>query len=490
MSDELAPSPPSPLAPGDRVLDRYVVIERFEAGGTSVVYRGEDERLARPVCIKVFQLLRERAWLNRTSYEHFVQEAFALSRLTHPNTLTIYDFGHLPGPPDAPGPPFQVSEFMNGGTLSAVIRREGPMARDEAIRVVAAIGGALDEAHHAGIIHRDIKPKNILFGVSGTERIVKLADFGIAKALADDELQAGRAGDTHVVAGRRLLMFSGLWAAPEQLAGQPVGPATDVYSWALVTIFLLTGQAVFSTNEPGEASRQRHDAAALIDRALEGSDVPAAAAALFRRACAFDPEDRVPGAGRFAAELRAALTAPAPGPRPAPAPLVAVPRAASAAPPPVAAVPPVRLTPRPTPQPLDDRRVRFVGLERGVADVAGPGGARVRVTLMPDAGPGPILHIRGLNCFVRPPGGRASGAGQLDADGRLELVAADQRVLATVAVGFGQPAAGHQRFAIGGVHVAVELEDGPAVALDFGPGAECLLIREAPPPAERGRRRR
>src|SRR5437762_12341386 len=92
-----------PLAVGDRVLDRYRVVERLETGGTSIVYRGEDERLSRPVCIKVFHTLRDKEWIYRTTYQHFVQEAFALSKLTHPNTLRIYDFAHLAGPVDGPG---------------------------------------------------------------------------------------------------------------------------------------------------------------------------------------------------------------------------------------------------------------------------------------------------------------------------------------------------------------------------------------------------
>src|SRR6267154_2385192 len=119
-------APKTPKAPdqpaikvgvGDMVLDRYRVVEQIASGGHSVVFRGTDERLSRPVCIKVFSGLGGKSGVGRTSYEHFVQEAFALSRLTHPNTLRIYDFGHL-GSKDAEGMPIQVCEYMNGGTLS------------------------------------------------------------------------------------------------------------------------------------------------------------------------------------------------------------------------------------------------------------------------------------------------------------------------------------------------------------------------------------
>ena len=94
--------PPLAIKLGDVVLDRYRIVEQIASGGHSVVFLGQDERLSRPVCIKVFSGLGGDTGVGRTSYEHFVQEAFALSRLTHPNTLRIYDFGHL-GPKDAEG---------------------------------------------------------------------------------------------------------------------------------------------------------------------------------------------------------------------------------------------------------------------------------------------------------------------------------------------------------------------------------------------------
>src|SRR5207237_10164241 len=111
-------------------------------GGPSVVYRGTDERLPRPASIKVFSGLGGKSRVGRTSYEHFVQEAFALSRLTHPNTLRIYDFGHL-GSKDQEGMPLQVCEFMNGGTLSQVIREQGRQSLAETSRVIGAMCAAL-----------------------------------------------------------------------------------------------------------------------------------------------------------------------------------------------------------------------------------------------------------------------------------------------------------------------------------------------------------
>jgi eukaryotic-like serine/threonine-protein kinase len=571
-----------PLAVGDKVLDRYRVVERLETGGTSVVYRGEDERLSRPVCIKVFHTLRDKEWIYRTTYEHFVQEAFALSKLTHPNTLRIYDFAHLPGPPAESesqpdgqnlGAPFQVSEFMNGGTLSNLVRREGPLAPSETVQVVSAICGALDEAHSHGIIHRDIKPKNILFGTSGRTRAPKLADFGIAKSLSIDNLAlANRAGDTHVVAGRRLLMYSGLWAAPEQLVGQPVQAASDIYSFALVAIYMLTGRCLFSSNDPGEAYRQREKCDPLIDEMLRGFEFPPAVGELLVQTLRLDPAERPARAGRFAKELTRAFETgkggrrrlplepptltPAPGPPPQPpadadaaavgtppsgspaasvdASAVAVTRAPTPpSSPPLAAEPaagsgphpalsrgaahaeqsrqrpgdpagvvpigahtpsgpPQRLAVSTAPQPVGDRVSNFVAMNaEGTVDVTCAGGrVRLRLTLVPAVGHF-ALHVRGLNCFVRKAGGRATGATQLDNSGGVDLVTPNQQLIASAQVQFGSPAAGHHVFPIGAQLVAVGTHECPrAVAFDFGPGGECLFVYVPRRGEERSGRRR
>ncbi|HEU5056013.1 MAG TPA: serine/threonine-protein kinase, partial [Kofleriaceae bacterium] len=473
-----------PLSVGDRVLDRYRIVERLETGGTSVVYRGEDERLSRPVCIKVFHTLRDKEWIYRTTYQHFVQEAFALSKLSHPNTLRIYDFAHLPGPDgEEEGAPFQVSEYMNGGTLSNLVRREGPLAPPEAGQVVTAICGALDEAHTHDIIHRDIKPKNILFGTAGKSRSPKLADFGIAKSLSiDSAALTNRAGDTHVVAGRRLLMYSGLWAAPEQLVGQPVGPASDIYSFALVTIYMLTGRCVFSSNDPSEAYRQRVDSDVLIDEVLAETDFPPSVAVLLKQACSISPDVRPERASSFARRLteafegrqrrRMPLSAPpshlTPVPDPHPgedsrsrlltepdrdsqatsgshahaAPLGPTPQTGSG--------PPQRLIVGSFPQPVGDRTGLFVAMDQnGAADVTCVGGrARVRVSLVPAPG-GFTVHVRGLSCFVRKKGGRASGATQLEGPDTIELVSPNQQIIGSARVHFGNPAAGHNLYPVG-----------------------------------------
>jgi serine/threonine-protein kinase len=294
---------------GDVVLDRYRVVEQIASGGHSVVFRGTDERLSRPVCIKVFSGLGGKSGVGRTSYEHFVQEAFALSRLTHPNTLRIYDFGHL-GAKDQEGMPLQVCEFMNGGTLSNIIREQGKQSLAETVRVIGAMCAALAEAHALGIVHRDIKPQNILFGAVGTNRLPKLADFGIAKWSADENEGGKRAEDTAIVAGQKLAMYSPSWAAPEQLAGQPVSAATDIYSLAVVAIYMLSGKAIFADEDVYAGYKKRRHADNLVREALVPLKISMQAIALLTKALAFDPKKRLATVDELSTGLTAALEPP------------------------------------------------------------------------------------------------------------------------------------------------------------------------------------
>jgi eukaryotic-like serine/threonine-protein kinase len=307
------PSPPKAPAikVGDVVLERYRVVEQIGTGGHSIVFKGQDERLSRPVCIKIFSGLGGDSGVGRTSYEHFVQEAFALSRLTHPNTLRIYDFGHL-GPKDAPkeaaGMPLQVCEYMNGGTLSNLIREHGKQSLEETVRVIGAMCAALSEAHGLGIVHRDIKPQNILFGSVGTTMLPKLADFGIAKWSADAEQDKKQlAEDTAVVAGQKLAMYSPSWAAPEQLAGQPVSPATDIYSLACVAIYMLTGKAIFADEDVYAGYKKRRNGDSVVRESLAPLVLPSRVVDVLSRALAFDPKQRLAHVDELLFELQAVL---------------------------------------------------------------------------------------------------------------------------------------------------------------------------------------
>ncbi|MBE7450217.1 MAG: serine/threonine protein kinase [Kofleriaceae bacterium] len=497
-------SPPSPLAPGDVVLDRYRAVEHIASGGHSVVFLGRDERLARPVCIKAFTRYPGDPGISQTSYEHFVQEAFALSRLTHPNTLRIYDFGHLVGDPahDDDRIPFHVSEYMNGGTLAQLVRERGAQPASEVVRITVAVADALAEAHSLGIIHRDLKPQNILFAALGGTRLPKLADFGIAKWLEDGDgaggdAGGGRAGDTQVVSGQKMAMYSPSWAAPEQLAGQGVGPPADIYSLALMAIYMLTGRAVFADDDVYEGYRRRKTAASFVRAALDPLDLPAAVVALLVDATAFEPADRPQEAGGFGVALAEALaddepvTATAGPHRLATAPVAMLAPEPASPPAPAPAVveriePPARAASRgarrvtvaPGVIEVAGRAARFAPLERGHVDVSGLGGrARLRVTFLPAVAGRRQLHVKGLSTFVAPQGGRPSVAVQLDDDAVLELVDPASAAVGRVRFALGQPAAGHTVFRVGDEQVAIGSEECPDVVLvDFGPGAEAAFV--------------
>jgi serine/threonine-protein kinase len=506
-------SEPPPLAVnlGDVVLDRYRVIEQIACGGHSVVFRGQDERLSRPVCIKVFSGLGKSSGVGRTSYEHFVQEAFALSRLTHPNTLRIYDFGHL-GTKDAEGMPLQVCEFMNGGTLAQIVRDQGMQSLAETARVIHAMCLALGEAHALGIVHRDIKPQNILFGTVGANRLPKLADFGIAKWSADaDDNKDQRAEDTAIVAGQKLAMYSPSWAAPEQLAGQPVSPATDIYSLACVAAYMLSGKAIFADEDVYAGYRKRRQGDALLREALAPIDVPAAVVHLLVTALAFEPRLRLGDVERFARELAIAIEpvadvvpvaviAPPPPAKPVPLPQSAPPQPFPMAPPtgPTGSIsnwapPPVvlpwmavaaapkglarRLALSELPQAVGDRRTHFLHAPNHVADLLGPHNSRIRVTFQSGPTGAPTLHLRGMSCFVAPLGGRPSPAVLLEHGSDVALVTPRAQELGHLRVANGKVSPGETVFPVGSELVAIATDDcADAILFDFGPGSEAYFV--------------
>jgi len=510
------------VAVGDLVLDRYRVVEQIASGGHSVVFRGTDERLSRPVCIKVFSGLGGKSGLGRTSYEHFVQEAFALSRLTHPNTLRIYDFGHL-GAKDDEGMPLQVCEFMNGGTLSQIVREKGVQSLAETARIIGAMCAALSEAHALGIVHRDIKPQNILFGSVGSSKLPKLADFGIAKWSGDDEAQHGkqRAEDTAIVAGQKLAMYSPSWAAPEQLAGQPVSAATDIYSLAVVAVYMMSGKAIFADEDVYAGYKKRRSADELVREALTPYNIPKKAIKLLSRALAFDPKQRLGSVDELARELVASSTAAPPPPDPSTheateqlpvtptIPVAAITPPAGTAtvdepPPPRAPTPPpipttnwqppavrqpwMASAPSPTGpaqrialtdqiQLVGERRVQFLHTGNNTCDLSS-GQGKIRVTYLSSPTHARIIHIKGMSCFVAHAGGRPSPAVTLEQPGDIALVTPRAQEIGHIRVATGaSDGAGHVVFPIGGERVAVAAEDcTDPILFDFGPGSDAYFV--------------
>lgn len=289
---------------GRKLLDRYRVEKLIGQGGMSVVFRGTDERLKRPVAIKVFGALFS-VGTSKLTQRHFVQEAFALSALRHPNTIRIFDFGSLDvGRGEAP---FQIAEYMDGGTLADLVRRKGPLDPESTRRTLEAIAGAVAEAHANDIVHRDIKPSNILFGRAGRQRIVKLADFSVAQACALAKEAVDPALEDITIADS-LSFFSLAWSAPEQIRGTHVEKTADVYGLGLVLGYMLSGEKLRSLQSPSDLYLPPDVLDGWLERTVkEQTNIPPALKEVCLKACRAKPEERYPSVESFVGAIDQAL---------------------------------------------------------------------------------------------------------------------------------------------------------------------------------------
>jgi eukaryotic-like serine/threonine-protein kinase len=271
------------------LVDRYELGASLGTGGMSTVVAGHDRVLDRPVAIKLlgkYQQPDARARLLR--------EARAAARLHHPNVVAVYDTG------EHDGQPFIVMELVRGRTLADELVARGRLDLEEAVGIALGILDGLAVAHTAGIVHRDVKPGNVLLPDAGG---VKLSDFGIAKALED-----GGAGLT----ATGTVLGTPNYLAPELISGSSAGPGSDVYSVGCVLFELLTGRPPY-TGESAVSIAYAHVHQPVPDVTRERPEVPHDLAAVVATAMAKDPAERYPDA----AAMRTALLG---GPAPAPAP--------------------------------------------------------------------------------------------------------------------------------------------------------------------------
>ncbi len=212
---------------GEVIGGRYELEELVGSGGMSSVYRAHDRMLERKVALKI---LHSRLGEDDEYIERFRREARAVAQLAHPNIVTVIDRG------DDEGRQFIVFEYIDGRTLKEVVEAGGPLPVDEALRLGAGIASGLAFAHERGIVHRDVKPQNVLLNGDGR---AKVTDFGIARSL---DVERG-VTETGTVLG------TSNYIAPEQASGQQVDDRSDVYSLGVVLYELLTGEVPF----PGES---------------------------------------------------------------------------------------------------------------------------------------------------------------------------------------------------------------------------------------------
>ncbi|MBP1705849.1 MAG: serine/threonine protein kinase with sensor(s), partial [Chloroflexi bacterium] len=287
---------------GDVLGGRYRLVELLGQGGMATIYRAQDAQLAREVAIK---LLRPEYGSDPDFVARFRQEAQAAASLSHPGIVAVYDFGT-----DAAGP-YLVMELVDGEDLGALLRRNGPLPARQAARLVAEVARALEAAHARGLVHRDVKPGNIMITRSGQ---VKVADFGIARAWADARvtLPGVTLGSVH-------------YFSPEQALGEATTPASDVYSLGIVLYELLTGRRPWEGDSAASVAMARISAPAPVVSDVR-PNVPPALEAIDRKALAPDPAARFPTAGPMADALEAFLAQDRPV-----APPVVAPAAAAAA---------------------------------------------------------------------------------------------------------------------------------------------------------------
>jgi serine/threonine protein kinase len=266
--------------------DRYADPRLIGQGGMGRIYLAEDRELGRKVAVKV---LDDRFANDERLRERFKREALTAARLSsHPHVVTIFDVGEWQGRP------FIVMEYLPGGTLGERTRRR-PVAPDAALAWLGQAADALDAAHGLGIVHRDVKPANLLFDERDT---LAVADFGIAR-IADDT-------DSGMTATGTVLGTAG-YLAPEQALGQPAGPASDLYSLGVLGYELLTGA------RPFERGSDTAEAAAHINEPVPPAsqrrpELPLAADRVFERALAKDPGARYPTGAAFVGALDDALS--------------------------------------------------------------------------------------------------------------------------------------------------------------------------------------
>ena len=269
---------------GSRLNGRYRVEDRIGSGGMSTVYRAFDETLEREVAIKI---LHGHISEDEPSLERFRREARTVAQLSHPHVVMVIDAG------EDDGHPYIVFEHVRGETLKDRIKREGQLPVAEAVAYAIEIGRGLQAAHERSLVHRDVKPQNVLIDDEGR---AKVTDFGIALGLESNQLTgAGKViGTTDYV-------------SPEQAMGQEVTGQSDVYSLGIVLYEMLTGKVPFSGDSHVSVA-MKHINEGLPDVRRVRPEVSAALASLIERATAKDPRARYASMADFVHDLEEVLS--------------------------------------------------------------------------------------------------------------------------------------------------------------------------------------
>jgi len=268
---------------------RYETSERLGTGGMSSVYKATDRILERTVAVKI---LAEHLHDDERFVARFKREALAVARLIHPNIVQVYDTGV------DEGRHYIVMEYVEGRSGAQILQRQGPVEPEIAAEIGIQACAGLDYAHRRGIIHRDVKPGNLMIvggPVGGGEMIVKLTDFGIARAIEQTRItQVGS------------VVGTAAYLAPEQVRGEEATPATDVYALGVVLYQFLTGRLPYEGSSLAELAVRQQNEKPLPPSTYD-SDIPEPLGAAVLRALEGDPSRRYASAEELASGLRRGL---------------------------------------------------------------------------------------------------------------------------------------------------------------------------------------
>jgi hypothetical protein len=269
---------------GTTLSSRYRIESKIGSGGMSTVYKAFDETLERDVALKIMHTDVSR---DPSALERFRREARTVAQLSHPHVVMVIDAG------EDDGHPYIVFEHVPGQTLKDCIRRQGALPVSEAVAYAIEIGRALQAAHERGLVHRDVKPQNVLLDAEGR---AKVTDFGIASGLGFEQLT----GTGHVIGTTD-------YVSPEQAMGHPVTGQSDVYSLGIVLYEMLVGEVPFSADSAVSVA-MKHVREGLPDVQRRRPEVSAALAAVVDRATAKELPNRYGSMAEFVADLEEVLT--------------------------------------------------------------------------------------------------------------------------------------------------------------------------------------
>jgi eukaryotic-like serine/threonine-protein kinase len=259
---------------------RYKIIEKVGGGGMADVYKAEDQVLGRTVALKILhkQFASDEGFLER-----FRREARAAAKLTHPNIVSIYDVG------EEGGVHFIVMEFVKGMTLKKLIQKDAPLSTEKVVHISMQIAKAMEFAHEHEIIHRDIKPQNVIITDNGE---IKVTDFGIA-----------RAGATSTMTRTGAVMGTAHYISPEQAQGSIVGPTTDIYSLGVVMYEMATGELPFRGENPVSVALKHINDTPIPPRSVFG-DIPVSLEAVIIKCMTKNPNERYRSADAVREDLK------------------------------------------------------------------------------------------------------------------------------------------------------------------------------------------